>query len=257
MEEISMSCDLSGKLILVTDDDEFNRNMIKLILQKQHAEVVLCDNGLQAFTECEKRNFDLILLDNRMPIMSGVEAAERIKQISPNVKIIMISGDIYDCLESAKSNDFDDCLPKPFNKTQLNIILSKHLKIKLNKTEYKIKNPLVQDTLEYNFDSIYKVTHGKKMQFMELIDLFLHLNSDTIQIIKAAYENHQWQKIADQAHKFISPLRQIEAIQMVTLLSKIEMTIEMKKERAAADISNLEKYSIVLNNALNKLKSSL
>jgi signal transduction histidine kinase/ActR/RegA family two-component response regulator len=70
---------IRGAQILLTDDNAINRQVARLFLQPQGAEITEAGNGREALDLLEKRPFDLVLLDCNMPVMDGMEAIVRIR----------------------------------------------------------------------------------------------------------------------------------------------------------------------------------
>ncbi|HEY7799288.1 MAG TPA: ATP-binding protein [Hyphomonadaceae bacterium] len=70
---------MRGARILLTDDNAINRQVARLFLQPQGAEITEADNGREALDLLEKQPFDLVLLDCNMPVMDGMEAIVRIR----------------------------------------------------------------------------------------------------------------------------------------------------------------------------------
>jgi len=81
-----------GKKIMLVDDAAFMRMMIKDTLQKNgYTEVVEAGNGEQAVNTYVVEKPDLILMDITMPVMDGLEALRRLKEMDSNVKVVMCS----------------------------------------------------------------------------------------------------------------------------------------------------------------------
>ena len=80
---------------LVVDDHEGLRKLLRSMLQEKTECVVIAEasDGLQAIEQAEKLQPDLILLDLSLPKLSGMEAARRIRKLSPNSKIVILSQD--------------------------------------------------------------------------------------------------------------------------------------------------------------------
>lgn len=105
--------------ILIVDDSEINREMLRLILEDEYDIVEAC-NGKEAIEIIEKRDhvFRLVLLDLVMPVMSGYEALQEFKNRGwhHNLPVIIISGDSTDeALSKAYDLGAADFFAKPYN----------------------------------------------------------------------------------------------------------------------------------------------
>jgi two-component system NtrC family response regulator len=78
--------------ILVVDDDKSLANTFKLVLQSVGFNVDTAITGLQALYKANRKNYDLVILDINLPDMLGDEVAEKIREHSEDVNIIMITG---------------------------------------------------------------------------------------------------------------------------------------------------------------------
>jgi DNA-binding NarL/FixJ family response regulator len=97
---------LSSIRILVVDDYEDWRNRVRSLLQAQPEWQVICEasDGAEAVQKADELKPDLILLDIGLPILNGIEAARRIRQVSPPSKIVFLSVDnSQDVVEDALS----------------------------------------------------------------------------------------------------------------------------------------------------------
>ncbi|WP_035178140.1 response regulator [Alkalihalobacterium bogoriense] len=79
------------KKILVVDDQYGIRVLLNEILQKDGYKMFQAANGVQALTIVEKEVPDLVLLDMKIPGMDGLEILRRIKEIKPEVQVIMMT----------------------------------------------------------------------------------------------------------------------------------------------------------------------
>jgi len=146
--------------ILVVDDVEDNRELLRASFADSKLQISMAKNGLEALKLAKQQPFDLILMDIRMPIMGGYEAAEKIKQFSSTPIIALTASVMVDQFERLKSEHFDGFLRKPVLKKELIEILSRFLafeylhgedkhvdKIEFSDEEYKTI-PIVIDKLE-------------------------------------------------------------------------------------------------------------
>ena len=93
---------LAGKRVLVIEDNEINRAVAVMLLEKQHVEVTCTANGadgLRKFRDSSEGFFDTIIMDIRMPVMDGMEAAQRLRRLDrPDVAaipVIALTADAY------------------------------------------------------------------------------------------------------------------------------------------------------------------
>lgn len=106
---------------LVVDDALFMRTVLKKMLVEAEFNVVgEAGNGLQAIEMAEMLQPDIIILDITMPEMDGIEAIDKILEVSPNTRIIMCSamGQHSKVLEALKRGA-KDFIVKPFEKTRV------------------------------------------------------------------------------------------------------------------------------------------
>jgi two-component system, chemotaxis family, chemotaxis protein CheY len=81
-----------SKKIMLVDDAAFMRMMIKDTLQKNgYTEIVEAGNGEQAINTYVAEKPDLVLMDITMPVMDGLEALRRLKEMDSSVKVVMCS----------------------------------------------------------------------------------------------------------------------------------------------------------------------
>lgn len=113
--------------ILVVDDVEDNRGLLRECFADTALTVIEAENGLQAVEIVEQGGIDAVLMDIRMPVMDGYQAAERIKAFSAVPIIALTASVMQDEYERAKSVHFDGYLRKPVLKAELNRELKRFL----------------------------------------------------------------------------------------------------------------------------------
>ncbi|MEW6668323.1 MAG: response regulator [Thermodesulfobacteriota bacterium] len=79
------------KVLLVDDEERFRKTTAKL-LKVNGLEVFTAASGKEAIHQVQTQSYDVIILDVRMPEMSGTEALKEIKKIKPGVEVIMLTG---------------------------------------------------------------------------------------------------------------------------------------------------------------------
>ena len=108
--------------ILVVEDQEDNRRIVRDLLTTTDYEVTEAENGEEALAAVARQRPDLILMDIQLPVMDGYEATRRIKA-DPALREIPIIAVTSDALsgdeEKARAAGCDDFVPKPYSPRQL------------------------------------------------------------------------------------------------------------------------------------------
>ena len=117
----------NGVLLWVDDEIEQLRAHL-LFLEKKGYEVVTVSNGPDAIDQCRERSFDLVLLDEQMPGLSGLETLQRIKQLQPALPVVMVTkSEEENIMEQAIGQKIADYLIKPVNPNQILLTLKKNI----------------------------------------------------------------------------------------------------------------------------------
>jgi CheY-like chemotaxis protein len=120
---------MSQQFHILWADDEID--LLKphlLFLTKKGYEVTTANNGRDALDLAEHQRFDLIILDENMPGLTGLETLARIKQSLPHIPIIMITkSEEENIMDQAVGSKIADYLIKPVNPNQILIAIKKHL----------------------------------------------------------------------------------------------------------------------------------
>jgi PAS domain S-box-containing protein len=116
-------------VVLVAEDEENNYLLIEEYLSDLDLKLIHAKDGQEALDICQSNsNIDLILMDIKMPIMTGDEAAKRIKEINPNLSIIAQSGYALEHEIKRYKELFDDYLAKPIKQNDLRECVMKFIK---------------------------------------------------------------------------------------------------------------------------------
>lgn len=117
----------NGLLLWVDDEIELLRAHI-IFLEKKGYEVVTVSNGTDAIDQCRQKTFDLILLDEMMPGLSGLETLQTIKEISPATPVVMVTkSEEENIMDQVIGSKIADYLIKPVNPSQILLTLKKNI----------------------------------------------------------------------------------------------------------------------------------
>lgn len=122
---------LKGKKILLCDDHPLNTQIARKVLEKQGIQVITAVNGsegLRIFSESETGAFDAILMDIRMPVMDGLTAAKKIRQLAredaKRIPIIAMTANAYEeDREKSQNAGMNEHLAKPIEPSHLYEVL--------------------------------------------------------------------------------------------------------------------------------------
>lgn len=117
----------NGLLLWVDDEVELLKAHI-IFLQKKGYEVITVSNGTDAIDQCKEHTFDLILLDEMMPGLSGLETLQKIKEIQPATPVVMVTkSEEENIMDQAIGSKISDYLIKPVNPSQILLTLKKNI----------------------------------------------------------------------------------------------------------------------------------
>ena len=136
--------------ILIVDDEEKIREMIRKYAEYEGFEVFEAKDGLEAVTLCQENKYDLVIMDVMMPNLDGFSAVKEIKKTSPNLPFIMLSalGEEYDRVHGFDIG-VDDYVVKPFFSKELMMRIHAILKRTQNETDHEVFQ-LENMTIDYS-----------------------------------------------------------------------------------------------------------
>ncbi len=125
----------NGDILWVDDEIELLKAYI-IFLQKKGYEVTTVSNGSDAIDLCRQHTYDIILLDEMMPGLTGLETLQRIKDIQPQTPIVMVTkSEEENIMDQAIGSKIADYLIKPVNPNQILLAIKKNVHRKEIETE--------------------------------------------------------------------------------------------------------------------------
>ncbi|MDP3302093.1 MAG: response regulator, partial [Sulfuricurvum sp.] len=188
--------------ILVAEDNEPNKELIRMVLERYGFSVTIVSNGIDAYNAAMKNRYDLILMDEQMPIMNGYDATEKIlafekeHHLSPTPIISLTANVLKGSRERAFEHGYDDFLGKPIVLKELEDLFER----------YFTKNEFVEKS---NKKEIENTTESERLkqalmldddQIHQLLDLFHTKMKNMLPELKEAILNLDYKSIAKIAH---------------------------------------------------------
>ncbi len=130
-----MDVSVQGSLLMV-DDSEDNRKLIKLLLENTDVTITTAENGKQAVETALSLDFDLVLMDMQMPIMDGIEATKWLRAAGYTVPIVALTANaMKQERQQFLDAGCDDFLSKPINRKAFFATLKKYMKTVVTQDE--------------------------------------------------------------------------------------------------------------------------
>ena len=119
---------MDGKRVLIVDDEKNIRLTLAQTLESMELEAEAAASGEEALASLEEKKFELILLDLKMPGMDGMEVLRRVRELHPNVRVIIITayGTIESAVEAMKLGAVD-FIQKPFAPVEIRELVTQVL----------------------------------------------------------------------------------------------------------------------------------
>lgn len=216
-----------GKKVLIVDDNVLNLKVAARLLKRYELEVDLVQSGYECLEKIKSGIvYDLILLDDMMPKMTGVQTFSKLKEIKnfQTPVVILTANAVAGEKEKYLSDGFDDYLAKPMDQKELSRVLSNYLNI----TQEKPKNKVFNDLPETIFDM------SKTPNEIEIKET--KINKKDLNFLK---EN---QIDVEQAINLLQDEKTYEEM-LTTFLEGIEQkTLEMKKYLKE---KNMKEYAVL------------
>ena len=226
-EKVTYSRQIGRKFqghILVAEDNEANQELIKILLTKYGLSFDLASNGFEAVNLYKENRYDLILMDEQMPIMDGNEAVQNIlayekeNTLSHTPVSALTANVIKGAKERGLSSGFDAFLGKPIVLKELERVFSLYLQTDSSEKVKEIAITQVKNTiLGLDKEKLMKELMLTEDELIMLLNLFLKKMATTIPELEEVIKVKDFKKIGLIAHsiKGSSGNFRMEALQII------------------------------------------
>lgn len=226
-KEATSLAPLNGKSVLVVDDEAYNRKLLRNILEKANAKITEAADGLEALQAIERADYDLVLLDLRMPHMDGFETMKAISKLPgnrKNIPVIALTAALANeerdemlkgpwkavLLKPFKLNEFADCIEKVFAKRTVP---------DLNGGKIKEKH---QGEASFNLSPLRELSGTDDAFYIDMLSTLHRTTLDGMNAIQEASRVKDWLGMAEAAHRIAAPVRHMNAIGIYEQLKSLE-----------------------------------
>jgi len=150
--------------ILVIDDEETMRDSCQQTLSRDGSRVEVAEDGIKGLSMLEKELFDLVILDLKMPGLSGMEVLKKVKEKDPEIVVVVITGyaTVESAVEAMKKGAYD-FIPKPFTPEGLRLVVERALE----KRRLWLDNVLLRAQLKDKFGEEVIIGQSAPMREVE------------------------------------------------------------------------------------------
>ena len=247
--------DLTGKNVLIVEDNELNRFLAVTILKKWNANIHIAENGEEAVAAVKNKVIDVVLMDIQMPVMDGVAASIAIRnELNSNVPIIALTAN---ALESEKEKcwqaGMNEYITKPYNPAFL-----------LEKIIFLIENTSKteeQNSEHISLENLSELMNGSKEQMIRMTTVFLDQIERHFNELKFALNENDLNQISEITHKLKSSFKLFGLNKTGGLLERIEQkakALERKELHAELQVilSMQPRLTFLVQKELNQLIAS-
>ncbi len=187
------------KTLIVDDELELRKSVISYLKDMDYDfEFSEAENGLTALEKVQAEEFDIVLMDVRMPGMNGLETLKAIKEHDPRTFVVLMTAhsNLSDAVEAIKQGAYD-YVAKPVDEVKLKEIVSKALEAQEMVSTLAISNPIFDDDIDSEIV-------GKNQKMKQIFDLIYRLSKvETTVLVRG--ENGTGKELVARAIHFNSP----------------------------------------------------
>jgi len=230
--------------ILVVEDHPTNQFVVQSMLDALKCEATIASSGREALELLERQEFDLVLMDCRMPGMDGLETTRRIRnELHKSLPIIAMTAntmpeDIQQCMEAG----MNDYLAKPFGRSALHEMLSKWLQpAKFDAgsvTQRLAKIPVLDEAV---FNELFENLKWQQNPMKRIRDTFLDTVRGTLRLLDEPNRD----QLRRNLHTLLGTSGMIGARQIEHLAALLQEAVEQKKTEQIAVLK--EKFELAID----------
>ena len=214
--------------ILVVDDDELNRRLMRVLLTREGHHVEVASNGLEAFDAIKVKKYDIVFMDLQMPVMDGIEASRQIRAwenggthtfiVALTASYLPENGQIL--FEAG----MDNYISKPFEMEHIQRLLRYSSRALLNSSSSTNAMPVDEESAKYVLDTRLGIQQvgGDSGNYRELLTDFVQELPEKIQLMYGFCEAHDMEKLSRAAHNLKGVAANLGATQLSNLAHRLD-----------------------------------
>ena len=215
--------DLSGKNILVVDDEASQLALARELIKSVGMNCDTASNGEEAFTKLEHKTYHLIVTDIQMPKMDGFNFMKAIKNHDnfSKIPVIAVSGRTNVTASTYLKAGFSGNLLKPYRPGDLLLKIGEILKVNLENNTHHART-YASNLKGYSLDEILLFAGADQKALDTILNAFINSNKINLKEIGYAQTRNDIERAAQIAHRMLPMFRQLKAGKIISKLEQLE-----------------------------------
>ena len=214
----------TGRVLLV-EDNAINQRVARRFLERLGCEVQVVGDGKQAVDAFQRNSYGFILMDMQMPVMDGVEATQRIREIEAGARhtpiVALTANAMMGTLERCLGAGMDDYLTKPLDISRLQDVLDRFMEAAPSATRQRIEEQ-ANDSDNSLKSRLREIADGDEDFMAELVSAFVMSGEEAILEMRAAAHRHDLDQLARAAHKLKGASNNLHVDRLSLLTADVE-----------------------------------
>ena len=226
---------LDGWLVMVVEDNEFNRLVAQTVLESAGASVVLANNGAEAVDLVSVRWPDIVLMDLQMPVLGGLDATVILRQQGYKGPVLALTANAFpEIRDRCLTAGMDDLVVKPFEEAELIAQIRRHLLPQSQETTQaqtgdasaatiNVPEPnMPSEEVRFSSEKLEQLSQGNPAFVHKMLGMARTLTvTSTAEILEAA-QAHDRNRIYNIAHRLKATLDMLQVVPMRTTVRELE-----------------------------------
>jgi len=215
--------DLSGKNILVVDDESSQLALAKELIKSVGMNCETSTNGEEALLKLQQKSYHLVVTDIQMPKMDGFNLVKAIKNNTnlSEIPVIAVSGRTNVTNATYLQAGFSGNLLKPYRPSELLMKIGEILNVKLKNNNLQLKN-FTSNSKDYSLDEILLFAGADKKALATILNAFINSNKINLKEILYAQKQNDFERAAQIAHRMLPMFKQLKAGKIIGKLEQLE-----------------------------------
>jgi len=234
---------LDGTRLLLAEDNEFNRQVARELLEAAGVVVTLARDGSEALERVRMERFDCILMDLQMPVMDGYEAAQRIHEdpLTAHIPIIAMTGNVtHEDRDRCMAAGMVDYITKPVQPARLYDTVARWAgKATVRRAEQNESSQTTAPGELLDLEVLSAYVNGDADKIRRYSRLFIEFANESLGEMEAALQRDDLAELARIGHRLRSSALTVGAARVAACCEMLERAETRGRDGAARDVAEI------------------